>query len=323
MKQAKVISEFAPLKAVVLAQSQFCFPENDEGADTAFLTPENEALAKNNEGLDLAQVDAHMQSAWEQEKMDMQALLEAYGVTVFRPRLLTASEKEFGKRTGVGYSNFFSRDPFFTIGSFVIEGNLRFAHRRQEILPLRPILEEWSQSHQVRYLAAPQPDVSTGQNSQIGPFIEGGDVLVLGQQIFVGYSGLASNLKGIQWLQRLIANDGYEVIPVRLHPQILHLDCALSFLKEGLMIVCPEAFLDGIPEALSNWEQIPVSLQDAAYLMTNGLPLNEEVYITDQAFTQLIPEIEKYGIKVETLDYHISRIFGGSFRCTTQALIRE
>lgn len=57
--------------------------------------------------------------------------------------------------------------------------------------------------------------------------------------------------------------------------------------------------------------------------MTNGLPLNEEVYITDQAFTQLIPEIEKYGIKVETLDYHISRIFGGSFRCTTQALIRE
>lgn len=129
MKQAKVISEFAPLKTVVLAQSQFCFPENDDGADTSFLTPENEALAKNNEGLDLAEVDPSLQSAWEQEKMNMQALLEAYGVTVLRPRLLTTVEKEFGKHNGAGYSNFFSRDPFFTIGSFVIEGNLRFAHR--------------------------------------------------------------------------------------------------------------------------------------------------------------------------------------------------
>ena len=35
---------------------------------------------------------------------------------------------------------------------------------------------------------------------------------------------------------------GYEVVPVRLHPHILHLDCALSLLREGLMIVCEEAF---------------------------------------------------------------------------------
>ena len=40
----------------------------------------------------------------------------------------------------------------------------------------------------------------------------------------------------------MIGHFGYEVVPVRLHPHILHLDCALSLLREGLMIVCEEAF---------------------------------------------------------------------------------
>ena len=104
----------------------------------------------------------------------------------------------------------------------------------------------------------------------------------------MGYSGLASNLAGIQWLANMIGHFGYEVVPVRLHPHILHLDCALSLLREGLMIVCEEAFLDGLPAQLANWEKI-----------------------------------EAKGIKVEAIDYHVSRMLGGSFRCTTQALIRE
>lgn len=56
--------------------------------------------------------------------------------------------------------------------------------------------------------------------------------------------------------------------------------------------------------------------------MANGLPINESVYITDQSFTQLIEELKAHDIKVETLDYEVSRIFSGSFRCTTQALLR-
>jgi N-dimethylarginine dimethylaminohydrolase len=205
----------------------------------------------------------------------------------------------------------------------MIEGNLRFMHRRKEILPIRSILTEQARGADCYYLATPQPDASTGEQSNAGPFIEGGDVLVLGKTIFVGYSGLASNKNGIEWLEQLLKKFGYQVVPVRLHPHILHLDCALSLLREGVMIVCEAAFLDGIPEQLKYWQKIRISLQEAAHLMANGLPLNEDVYITDRAFTGLIEQIESYGIKVEALDYHISRIFGGSFRCTTQALVRE
>lgn len=92
----------------------------------------------------------------------------------------------------------------------------------------------------------------------------------------MGYSGLASNLAGIQWLANMIGHFGYEVVPVRLHPHILHLDCALSLLREGLMIVCEEAFLDGLPAQLANWEKIHVTLQEAAYLVTNVYRLTKK-----------------------------------------------
>lgn len=325
MKKINVVSEFAPLRSVVLAQSQFCFPseKGDEAFDDSFLTEENAKLARNSAGKDLALVDPEKQQRWEIEKQTMQALLESYGVEVLRPRLLTDYEKESGVQSGVGYSNFFSRDPFFTVGNLLIEGNLKFMHRRREILPIRPILNEWMAEADGYYLAIPQPDTSMSENSEAGPFIEGGDVLVLGKTVFVGYSGLASNLQGILWLQHLLQHFGYEVIPVRLHPHILHLDCALSLLREGLMIVCEEAFLDGVPKELQTWEKIPVSLKEASLLMTNGLPINDHVYITDSAFIALIEQIQARGIVVHGIDYQVSRIFGGSFRCTTQALVRE
>ncbi|MBP1047400.1 amidinotransferase [Enterococcus sp. BWM-S5] len=325
MKKINVVSEFAPLRSVVLAQSQFCFPSEAGEAefDDSFLTEENARLARDSAGMDLSEADSEKQEQWESEKEAMKALLESYGVEVLRPRLLTAYEKESGRASGAGYSNFFSRDPFFTIGNVLIEGNLKFMHRRHEILPLRPIITEWTSAVDCYYFAAPQPDISDGTASETGPFIEGGDVLVLGKTVFVGYSGLASNLQGIHWLQQIMGYFDFEVIPVRLHPHILHLDCALSLLRDGLMIVCEEAFLDGIPEQLQSWKKIYVSLKEASILMTNGLPINENVYITDCAFSELIAKIEAKGIEVRSIDYQISRIFGGSFRCTTQALVRE
>lgn len=315
-----VESEFAPLKRVVLAQSQFYVPENS--AETNFLSEDNARLMENNVVGDIAALYPDMQKKWENEKQEMEALLTAYDIEVLHPRLLTDEEKQLGIQTGNGYANFFSRDPFFTLGNFIIEGNLRFPHRRLEILPIREILIAESKASEALYLATPQPDISLGEKSEVGPFLEGGDILIYGKQIFVGYSGLASNFAGIQWLQSLVQHWGYKIIPVRLHPDILHLDCALSLVREGLMIYCKDAFLDGIPAELAGWDKIEISLKEASLLMANGLPINESVYVTDASFTHLIEQLKGYQIKVETLDYQISRLFGGSFRCTTQALLR-
>ncbi|WP_446002365.1 dimethylarginine dimethylaminohydrolase family protein [Weissella viridescens] len=309
-----VISEFAPLKKVVLAQSEFAFSsqafydEMDNG-EYDFLDETYADIEVGHYSEDFATAYPKLNQQWLAEKQNLIEVFNQFGIEVIRPRLLNTTEKERGLASGDGYSNFFVRDPFFTIGSTVIKGHLRLPHRKHEIDTINDYLVRATTAANAPYIS-----VSKG-------YLEGGDVLVLGHDILVGYSGLASDITGIQWLTDTLGSD-YHIIPVKLHPHILHLDCALSLLRPGLMIVCPEAFIDGVPDQLKDWKHIDVTLAQATQLMCNGLPIDEHTYITDVAFTELIPRIEAHGIQVIALDYQISRMFGGSFRCTTQPLQR-
>ena len=319
-----VTSEFAPLRRVVLTQSEFILPhEEHTNDDGSFL--EDDVLDmfnnKDTSGKNYAEVFPERQRQWEKERAQLQTLLEKYNIEVLRPRLLTAHEKEQGKVFGA--ANFFVRDPFFTIGHSVIEGSMRFFHRRNEVLPVRNVLVENVYSSDAFYVSLPMADTSQGEKDESGPFLEGGDVLVLGKTVFVGNSGKASNHNGYLWLKAYLAHWDYEVVEVKLHPDVLHLDCALSLVRDGLMIVCEEAFLTGIPEQLKNWDRINVPFEDIAKLAINGLPINEEVYILDSEFKYIGEALEARGIRPEYLDFKISRSLGGSFRCSTQPLFRK
>lgn len=235
-------------------------------------------------GKDYAEAFPDLQQQWEQERTALKKLLLKNKVEVFRPRKLNRIEKE---TVGVnGYANFFVRDPFFTVGNTVIESSLRFLHRRKEIFPLRDLFKEEIYPINCNYIAVPQPELTSVNDSSLGngPFLEGGDVVILGKHILVGYSGLASNLLGIEWLRKVLGHQGYIVESIKLHPTILHLDCALGIIKEGLVVLCEEAFLDGIPEVLKNYNKISVSLNEARNLATNGLSISPTYYITDPVF---------------------------------------
>ncbi|MDO5294805.1 MAG: amidinotransferase [bacterium] len=319
MKHIYVKSEFAPLKKVVVTQSEIYFPKQFKDVD--FLSEEmqnTEEIA----GKSFEEAYPEKQLLWEKEREELILRLESYGVEVFRPRKLTDFEKEMNAEHGC--SNFFARDPFFTIGNAVIEGSLRFMHRRNEILPVRDLLEQEVLESDAMYVSVPRPDNSKGYDSEKGPFLEGGDVLVYGKYVFVGKSGLASNDRGYFWLKHFLEPMGYEVIQVVLEPNVLHLDCAMSFVREGLMIVSEKALLNEIPEVLKDWDKISVDPEEIQYLTINGLPINEETYITDIQFKDTIgKELEKRNIKVEYIDFAISRSMGGSFRCSTQPFLRE
>jgi hypothetical protein len=125
--------------------------------------------------------------------------------------ILTKWEKEAGGKNG--FSNSYVRDPWFTVGNVVIEGSLRFSHRRKEVLPSRDIFRSEVYPATCRYVAAPQPEIVPLDinNGGPGPFLEGGDVLVHGRHVFVGTSGRASTALGAEWLSKLLAPDGYRV----------------------------------------------------------------------------------------------------------------
>ncbi|MBC9796264.1 dimethylarginine dimethylaminohydrolase family protein [Sinomicrobium weinanense] len=318
-----VESEFAPLRKVVLAESEFGIPREPRIEDLRFLTPEARDEVLKNRGADYAAAFPEIQRAWEGERKDFEQLLAGHGVEILRPRKLKQAEKLIAGDDG--YANFFTRDPFFTVGNFVVEGALRLRHRRREVLPLRDIMLQYVYPSDCTYVAAPAPEVAEKDDPAHGkgPFIEGGDVLVLDKHVFVGISGLASNELGARWLEKLIKPLGYTLEIVRLKPDILHLDCAMGLVREGLMIVCEEAFADGIPEKLNRWTKIPVTYDETTQLATNGLPLSPEVYVTDPAFRHIGDRIANHGVHVEYVDFRITRSFGGAFRCSTQPLLRK
>lgn len=321
-EQVMVRSEFATLKKVVFTQSEFIFGTNEITQDEIDILPqETIELYKDVGGKDYKDAFPEKQAKWNEERENLKRVLEKYNVEIVRPRLLTEFEKELGKEAGC--SNFFVRDPFFTIGNIIIEGSLRFHHRRNEIFPVRNVIEDIAYSSNSIYISVPRADISEGVESEKGPFLEGGDILVLDKTIFVGNSGNASNHNGYLWLKNFLSNFGYKVIQVPLKKEVLHLDCALSLVRNGLMIVCEDAFIEGIPEEFKEWEKIVVPYNDISKLAVNGLPINDSVYILDPEFQYIGNQLIDKGIKVEYIDFSISRSLGGSFRCSTQAIIRD
>lgn len=323
-----VESEFAPLRTVVLSQSELRLPDPDAIAhgqldeELSVSPPEHRELLRQLLGKDHGEAMPERQRRWEAERDAFRQVLEKHGVEVLRPRLLTRFEKAAGGKHG--YANAFVRDPWFTVGNFVIEGSLRFLERRSEVLPCRDIFRTEVYPSECNYVAVPQPEILPLEidNGGIGPFLEGGDVLVYQHHVFVGVSGRASTMLGAEWLRKLVSPHGYTVEIVHLKPYFLHLDCVLGLVREGVVVVHEDGLLNGLPAALRDWTRIPVTRDDAMNLGTNGLPINAEVYVTDPVFRRTGDAIARHGVTVEYIDFSISRGFGGSFRCTTQPLLR-
>ncbi len=160
--------------------------------------------------------------------------------------------------------------------------------------------------------------------------LEGGDVIVLGKKIFVGNSlniATGSSEAGYLWLKSYLAPQGYEVERVRLSEDILHLDVALSVPCPGLIVVCPDAFVNGVPDFFDGWKRIEVSREETRYLAVNGLPLDRSHYIMgyNDSFDnrRIQSALEAEGIKVYRIFFGAHTEDGGSIRCSTHPLVRR
>lgn len=324
-----VASEFAPLHTVIVAQCEFrpqdpdFMSANELAEELSILPPEEREFIRSILGRDLRVAKPDVQLRWERERQHLADLFTDLGVTVHRPAMLT--ELQIQHRGKAGYANHFVRDPLIVVGNNVFEASFRFPHRREEVLPCRPLIDNLIMPADCGYYAVPLPDIlpMDADFGMVGPFLEGGDVLVLGKNVFVGISGRASSPRGAAYLEKVLLPQGYRVHTVTLKSNFLHLDCAMGLLREGLMLVCPDAFLEGVPEMFRDWEKILVTEEEAAQLATNGIAVSPDVYVTDPAFKRVGHEITKRGIEVHYIDLSISRSLGGGFRCSTQALHRE
>jgi glycine amidinotransferase len=164
--------------------------------------------------------------------------------------------------------------------------------------------------------AAPGDDIAPGT------FLEGGDVLLNGDEIYVGISGHASSFEGVRWLQRTLGRK-VKVHPVTLADGTLHLDCALSLPRTGLAIACLAALRDGLPGQLGTWDVIDVAVEDAQRLACNGLVLDMNTYVIDRAHAALAEQLRTRGLEVIEIPFHLPALFGGGLRCAHHPLVRS
>jgi glycine amidinotransferase len=301
--QIMVINEWDTLREVIVGRAEDAIlpilPLNPDEEDTPQVEIEPELSLRLNQQLD-----------------GLVKLLEQHGVKVHRPRRLTGLEKEYLSYLEGGGGLIFMRDPVLVIGNLMIESSLRAVYRRKEIFSLRPMLQEFFQKGRAEYVAMPAP----GPEEE-GMFLEGGDVLLAGHDVFVGVSGVASDELGAQWLRRTLG-DNFRVHVIPLREDVLHLDLALALLRPGLGIVHRNSLMQGLPAFLEGWDFIEINDEESESLAANVLVLDPQTVIVEQSQDRLIKELKKRGITVLPLEFDAPVLMSGGFRCATHPLRR-
>ncbi len=124
--------------------------------------------------------------------------------------------------------------------------------------------------------------------------VDGGDVLVLGKNIYVGLSS-RSNRAAINQLNELLQDQGYQVLGVELH-DCLHLKSAVTRLDDKTLLI-NKNWVD--TQHFKDFEWIEVD--PAEPYAANCLPIGETV-IFPISFPKTRAKLEERGYKVLTVD---------------------
>jgi len=269
-------------------------------------------------GKQLIEVAPEVAIALEAEIEGLVAILKERGVEVRRVHQTEGEDDLVGCGTGEG-SLVFARDPILVVGRHIIELTASEGWRERERFAVRPLIAEITENSNACWVAMPPPAPSLSPNA---PRMEGGDVLLNGQEIYVGCNGVLTTSAGVQWLRQYLG-DAYEIHEVPLAEPWMHLDGELSLLRDGLALRGPGLLHEPLPGALGRFEFIDVTRFEASKLGCNVLILDESAIIMDTGpCSRLAREIEKRGIEVIHCGYETIHAFGGGMRCSHHPIRR-
>jgi glycine amidinotransferase len=267
--------------------------------------------------------------AWEmiEQTNELARVLAERGVLVHRPRPLLDVEIA---AEPTGLINQFARDPQVVIGKHIIETNLRMVFRNKEHLGYDQLWPaRLAEDPDARHVRMPEATaVLPGETDDDflrdpRPFLEGGDTFVIGKDVLIGFSSLASSPAGAAWLQQYLRPDGYRVHLVPLTTEWLHLDCIFAVIREGLCLCYRPGLVGGrLPEPVADWEVIDATAEEAHTLGCNTICLEPGVVVIGAEHRRLITEIEKRDATTIPIPFDKASELGGAIRCSTHPLAR-
>ena len=325
-----VYDEFGELKEVIIGsplagddQLPVWTPGMDE--EFSWLKPETFDFLKQNNGKLWKEVDPDGFELVNNQIANYVQVLEAHGVIVHQFPDPVYEDRDYINK---GTERLFPRDNFCTAGSTVVVSSLRMPWKRKLQYTALPFYTRLLVEGKCNYISTPQasteilsPLTRKHKAEEHSILLDGGDFLVNGEDIYLGI-GQGSNMLGAKFAENVFG-DQFNVYPLRLHSDALHLDCTISLLRPGLGLIVREWLIDELPPRLQEYEWIEVTVEEAEWLGCNGLPLNPETVVMDSLHRRVIEKVKEAGHEVVELPYDGPSFLGGALRCSSQPVYRE
>lgn len=242
-------------------------------------------------------------------------VLKKYDVTVYRPQLIQ------------DYNQIFTRDIGFVIDDIFIKSNI-LPDRERELDAIQYVIDQINPAQVVR----PPEEVH----------VEGGDVMLWGNYIFVGtykgsdykdYITARTNMQGVEYLRKLFPNKivkEFDLVKSKIEARdnALHLDCCFQPVGQDKAIIYKRGFREEADYLfLVNLFGIDnlfhIKRKEMYHMNSNVFSIAPDVVVSERKFHRLNNWLRKNGFTVEEIPYAEIAKQEGLLRCSTLPLIRE
>lgn len=269
----------------------------------------NEKIMREAPGKPIVQVNPFVFSNINTESDEVAKELKdkSINITRFNPEVLDLAELQYMKNIQQGQNFLFPKDAVFVVGNNVIECSQRVPMRDKERYIVRRIFKKLlADDTSVRYIAVPVPSPSFPEN---GLYLEGSDVLVDGNNVYVGCSGRGTSPSGIHWLQAVLGPK-YKVYKIDFSG-FVHLNSVLTLVRPGLGIKVSGAITSDLPKPIAKWDFIEVKPEDAKLYATSILVVGPNKVFVDERFESLIEQLRNKNVDVTAIPFDEISGFGG------------
>lgn len=243
------------------------------------------------------------------------AVLQKYGVQVYRPEIIR-------------YCNqIFTRDIGFVIDDVFIKANI-LPDRQAEFQAIEYIVKQMN------------PDKVVTPPEEV--HIEGGDVMPWNEHIFIGtYKGddykeqvtARTNMAGVAFIQKLFPHKKvkeFDLVKSKTEARdnALHLDCCFQPVGKDKAIIYKggfrsEADYQYLVDIFGAENLFHIEREEMYEMNSNVFSISPEVVVSEKHFTRLNAWLRVQGFTVEEIPYSEISKQEGLLRCSTLPLLRD
>ena len=243
------------------------------------------------------------------------AVLEAHGVQVYRPKIITDCNQ------------IFSRDIAFVIEDTLIKSNI-LPDREAEFGAIDYLVSEMNPKKVLHPPAAVH--------------VEGGDVMPWNDYVFIGtytqpdyasYITARTNQAAVDFIRQQFPHKkvkAFELKKSNTDPRenALHLDCCFQPVGTDMAIIHKEGFLieseyQWLKDFFGADKVFEISKEEMYQMNSNIFSISPSLVVSDLRFTRLNAWLESHGIEVAPIKYSEIAKQEGLLRCSTLPLIRD